>query len=429
MSDEIGKKLHQWGQQLYPLCRSITGQGVRDTLHFLQQQLPNLTIASIPSGTQVFDWQVPQEWLIKAAYIADLHGNKIIDFAHHNLHVLGYSTAIDQQISLSELQQHLYSLPNKPDTIPYVTSYYQPRWGFCVTERQRNSLTDEFYQVKIETEHFDGVLNYGELLIQGETKQEILLSTYVCHPSMANNELSGPLVTTALAQWLTNLSKPYYSYRIIFVPETIGAICYLHRHLTQLKQHVIAGFVLTCIGDDRAYSYLSSRQETSLADEVAKHVLTHEVGDFKHYSFLQRGSDERQYCAPGIDLPVCSMMRTKYGEYPEYHTSDDNFELVTPSGLAGGYHVVQQCLYLLEHNRYYQVTVLGEPQLGKRGLYPTISDMSQDYTDIQTMMNFISYCDGQHSLLQIAKKIDCYAINLISLAEKLLSHQLIQVVK
>jgi aminopeptidase-like protein len=425
MNSAIGNTMLDWGKTLFPICRSITGQGVRDTLLFLQQKLPNLVIKSIPTGTQVFDWTIPQEWKINQAYIADLTGNKIVDFAENNLHVVGYSTAIDQKISRDELMQHLYSLPHMPDAIPYVTSYYQKRWGFCLTEHQKQQLTEDEYYVKIDSEHFDGELNYGELIIKGKTDKEILLSTYICHPSMANNELSGPLVTTAIAQWLSSLEKTYYSYRIIFVPETIGSICYLSQHLNHLKQHVTAGFVLTCIGDDRNYSYLSSRAENTLADQVVQHVLKYEVKEYKRYSFLARGSDERQYCAPGVDLPVCSIMRTKYGEYPEYHTSLDNFDVVTADGLAGGYHIVQRCLALLEQNHKYRVKVLCEPQLGKRGLYPTLSDMSQDYSDIKTMMNFLAYCDGSLSLLDIAEKLGVYAYRLLPIVNKFLQHDLI----
>ncbi|MDO6444389.1 DUF4910 domain-containing protein [Colwellia sp. 1_MG-2023] len=417
--NQIGTKMYQWATDLFPICRSLTGQGVRDTLTYLQKEIPELTIESIKSGEQVFDWQVPLEWNIKQAFIENELGERVIDFAHSNLHVMGYSEPIDKIMDLEELNSHLYSLPKQPDAIPYITSYYQRRWGFCLTENQRKSLSPGKYRVKIESSLEAGVLNYGQLLIKGKSKKEILLSTYICHPSLANNELSGPVVTTALAQWLASLADTQYSYRIIFVPETIGAITYLSRHLEHMKTNTIAGFVVTCVGDNNDYSFVPSRSENSLADKVALHALNNSVKSFQHYTFLQRGSDERQYCAPGVDLPVCSVMRTKYGEYPEYHTSLDNLDVISPEGLQGGFNILQQCLILLENNHRYQVTVFCEPQLGKRGLYPTLSSMTEDYTDVITMMDFIAYCDGKHDLIDIANKINCYAINLVSLAKRL----------
>ena len=411
--------MYQWATDLFPICRSLTGQGVRDTLTYLQKEIPDLTIESIKSGEQVFDWQVPLEWNIKQAFIENELGERVIDFADSNLHVMGYSEPVDKIMDLEELNSHLYSLPKQPDAIPYITSYYQRRWGFCLTENQRKSLSPGKYRVKIESSLEAGELNYGQLLIKGKSEKEILLSTYICHPSLANNELSGPVVTTALAQWLCSLPSNEYSYRIIFVPETIGAITYLSKHLPDMKKHTKAGFVVTCVGDDNDYSFVPSRSENSLADKVALHALKNSVKSFQHYTFLQRGSDERQYCAPGVDLPVCSVMRTKYGEYPEYHTSLDNLDVISENGLQGGFNILQQCLILLQNNHRYQVTVLCEPQLGKRGLYPTLSSMTEDYTDVITMMDFIAYCDGEHDLIDIANKINCYAINLVPLAKRL----------
>jgi len=411
--------MYQWATALFPICRSLTGQGVRDTLKYLQQEIPDLTIESIKSGQQVFDWQIPQEWNIDHAYIENEDGERIIDFANSNLHVVGYSEPVDKVVELEELNQHLYSLPEQPDAIPYITSYYQRRWGFCLTENQRKQLTDKKYRVKIASSLLDGELNYGQLLIKGKSEKEIFLSTYICHPSLANNELSGPVVTTALAQWISSLKSTEYSYRIVFVPETIGAITYLSKHLEQMKVNTLAGFVVTCVGDNNDYSFVPSRSENSVADKVALHALNHYVDSFQQYTFLQRGSDERQYCAPGVDLPVCSVMRTKYGEYPEYHTSLDNLDVISAKGLQGGFDILQQCIKLLESNFKYQVTVLCEPQLGKRGLYPTLSSMTEDYTDVITMMDFIAYCDGEHDLIDIANKINVYAMDLVALSKRL----------
>lgn len=415
LADE-GATMYGWAQDLFPICRSITGEGVRESLRYFQEIVPELDIKAITSGTPVFDWTVPKEWRIKSAYIKDPLGNKVVDFADSNLHVVGYSIPVHKKLSLQELEAHLFSLPNMPTAIPYVTSYYAERWGFCMTHEQRQKLVEGEYEVFIDSDLFDGVLNYGEVVIPGETEQEILLSTYICHPSLANNELSGPLVTTGLINKIKAIKNRKYTYRILFLPETIGSISYLSQHLPHLKQQVVAGFVLTCIGDDRNYSYLSSRQEDTLADRAALHTLEHMVDEFKRYGFLQRGSDERQYCAPGVDLPVCSLMRTRYGDYPEYHTSLDNLDLISQQGLAGGLALAFNAVNLLEQNATYQVTVKCEPQLGKRGLYPTVSDMSQDYSEVQKLTNFIAYCDGTRDLIAIADKISVSAFELMKTA-------------
>jgi aminopeptidase-like protein len=280
----------------------------------------------------------------------------------------------------------------------------------------------------IDSDLEPGVLNYSELIIPGESEKEIFLSTYICHPSVANNELSGPVVTTALAQWITSLNKRRYTYRIIFIPETIGSIVYLSRNLDHLKEYVIAGFNITCIGDDRCYSYLPSRNENTLSDKAALHVLKHIDAEFKRYTWLDRGSDERQYCAPGVDLPIATIMRSKYGEYPEYHTSLDDLSLVTSLGLEGGFTALKKTLEIIERNVFPKTTVLGEPQLGKRGLYPNIST-KKSKMDVQIMMNFISYCDGQHSMLEIAKLIDKPFGELVLIMEKLIDKGLMSIEK
>lgn len=402
--EQIGNYCYILAKRLYPICRSLTGPGVRETLSILSDHIRGLEIKEVPSGTAVFDWTIPDEWEIRDAYIVNEQGIKVVDFGNHNLHVVGYSEPVNTVMTLDELQKHLYSLPDQPDAIPYITSYYSRRWGFCLTHKQRQALKPGQYQVVIDATLKPGVLNYAEIVLSGESKEEVFLSTYVCHPSMANNELSGPVVTAALVGWLMSLPSRRYTYRIVFIPETIGSIVYLSKHYKHLRKHVIAGFNITCVGDDRCYSYLPSRNEETLSDRAAVHALKHIDPKFKRYTWLDRGSDERQYCAPGVDLPMATIMRSKYGEYPEYHTSLDDFSVVTPSGLSGGFSAIRDAIEIIEGDITLRCTVLCEPQLGKRGLYPTLSTKDSG-SQVRAMMNMISYCDGEHSLLDIAEKI------------------------
>ena len=423
----IGAQMHGWAHDLFPICRSLTGDGVRATLSYIQERLPGLQILSVPSGTQAFDWTVPDEWTIRDAYVLDESGTRIIDFKENNLHIVGYSEPVDQYLDLEELNNHLYSLSEQPDAIPYITSYYARRWGFCLTHNQRLSLLPGRYHVVVDSDLKPGVLNYAELVLPGETDEEVLLSTYICHPSMANNEISGPVVTMALVQWLQSLEKRHYTYRIIFIPETIGSIIYLSRNIEHLKRQVKAGFNITCIGDERCYSYLPSRAGDTLSDRAALHVLKHIDPEFIRYSWLDRGSDERQYCGPGIDLPIATIMRSKYGQYPEYHTSLDDLSLVTSEGLEGGFNALQQAILAVEHNVRPKTIVLGEPQLGKRGLYPTLST-KESGEQVRAMMDLISYCDGRHDLLEIAELIGEPMGKLVEILKTLVAHGLIEVV-
>jgi aminopeptidase-like protein len=325
---------------------------------------------------------------------------------------------VNAYLSKEDLCEHLHSIAELPDAIPYVTSYYAKNWGFCISENQKKSLPEGMYHVLIDSDLKPGVLNYGELIIPGMSSDEILISTYVCHPSMANNELSGPVVAIAIAQWLLGWPNRRYTYRIIFVPETIGSIVYLSRNLDYMKKHTIAGFNLTCLGDDRCYSYLASREGNTLPDSVAEYVLSKYFAPSKRYTFLDRGSDERQYCSPLVDLPVVSLMRSKYGTFPEYHTSLDDLELVTPAGLAGSLNYVASCIYLLENNFIYKTTSPCEPQLGKRGLYPEIGTRNTR-DQVRSMMNVLAYSDGNRTLLDIAKLIDVDFKECVFIADRL----------
>jgi aminopeptidase-like protein len=427
VTQNLGVEMHGWARDLFPICRSLTGDGVRETLAYLGRLVPNLTVHEVPSGTQAFDWTVPDEWNIRGAYIEDEHGNRIVDFARSNLHVVGYSTPVDEWMTLAELQPHLHSLPEQPGAIPYVTSYYVRRWGFCLPHAQRESLPDGRYHVVIDSTLAPGSLTYGEVILPGAEKKEVLLSTYICHPSMANNELSGPVVTSALARWIASMPERRFTYRIVFVPETIGAIVYISRHLEELRKNVVAGYVVTCVGDDRAYSLLRSRAANSIADRAAKLVLDRHAPDHVEYSYLDRGSDERQYCSPGVDLPVASIMRTRYNSYPEYHTSLDDLTLVTPTGLEGGFVALSKTIRLIEHNHVYQTTTPCEPQLGKRGLYPTLSTRGAGYA-VRAMTNVLAYSDGTRDLVNLASFIGISADEAIETADKLVSAGLLRVV-
>ena len=377
------------------------------------------------TGTEAFDWTVPKEWRISSARLTGPDGETVVDFADNNLHVVGYSVPVDETLDLEALQGHLHSLPDQPDAIPYVTSYYRETWGFCLPHAKRAALKPGRYHACIESQLVDGVLNYAELILPGESAYEVLLSTYVCHPSMANNELSGPVVTAALARWLASAPRRY-TYRVVFVPETLGAIVYLSRNAEQMKERTIAGFVVTCVGDDRAFSFIPSRLSGTLADRAARLVLTHHCPEYREYSFLERGSDERQYCSPGIDLPVVSVMRSKYGTYPEYHTSLDDLTLVTPSGLQGGFEAIAKCLQLIEASRRYRNTVLCEPQLGKRGLYATTSKRGSS-DPVRDMLNVLAYADGTRDLIDLSCAARLAPGRAIEVIEVLLAHGLVEI--
>lgn len=420
----VGTEIYKLAERLFPICRSITGDGVRQTLAIIKENLPELDIKEIPSGTKAFDWTVPQEWKIYEAYIEDSSGSRVIDFKENNLHVVSYSDSLDIYCSREELLKYIYVQEDQPDWIPYVTSYYSKRAGFCMSKNQRDSLKEDTYHAVIKSEFIDGSMTYGELVIKGEIEQEILFSTYHCHPSMANNELSGPCLCTFLARWIRNLTERKYTYRILFLPETIGAITYISRNLVRLKQNVIAGYVVSCVGDERIWSYIPTKDGNTLADRAAKNTLRFSVGDYHAYTFLDRSSDERQYNSPGVDLPVCVVCRSKYGSYPEYHTSADNMSFISEKGLQESYQFFQKLITNIEKNIIYEMNCLCEPQLGKRGLYHQISE-KKNYHKVEDMMNFLAYADGKHDMLDISDIIGVSVDDIWDIAERLQKEKIV----
>jgi aminopeptidase-like protein len=405
------KKFYDLGKNiLFPICRSLTGNGVRKTLKIIKKNFPALKIKKIKSTTKVFDWHIPYEWNISDAYVTDKNGLKIIDFKKNNLHLVGYSRPINKTFSKNELFKNLYFLKNQPNAIPYVTSYYKETWGFCISYTQFKKLKNKYsskdkFNVVIKSTLKNGYLNYGELVLHGKSKQEILISTYICHPSMANNELSGPIVSMSLIEYFKKkkLSK---TLRFIFIPETIGSISYLSKNLNHLKNNVIGGYNLSCIGDDKQHSCMFSKYQNSPSDvAIIEAYKKLKIKNYKIYSFLKRGSDERQYNSPGVDLPISSIFRTKYEEYPEYHTSLDNFNLVTLKGITGGFKVAKKSIEVILENIYPKYKILGEPQMGRRGLYPSLSTKTKNKLII-SYMDFLQYSDGSNSLKKISTLIN-----------------------
>ena len=395
--------------KLFPICRSITGDGVRKTLREIKKKIPELKIFEVASGTKVFDWKIPPEWNVKDAYVKDYSGKKIINFKLNNLHLVGYSIPVNQIISKGQLMDHLHSLPNQPNAIPYITSYYKRYWGFCVSHKEKQFIKNHYkkndnFKVVINSNFKKkGKLTYGEVILPGKSKQELFLSTYICHPSMANNELSGPIVSMSLINFFKK-KKLKKTLRFIFIPETIGSITYLKKKLDYLKANVIGGYNLSCLGDNRAYSFMPSKFENSLSDIAAKKAFKKLNLKYKKYSFLDRGSDERQYNSPGIDLPIASIFRTMYGKFPEYHTSLDNFDLVNIKGLSGGFKILKTAITILLNLIVPKVKILCEPQMGKRNLYPHLS-LKKNNHQIRNYMNFLQYADGKNDLKKISNII------------------------
>jgi len=398
---EIGQELHRFSTDLYPICRSITGDGIRRTLAAVQGRV-RLKISEVPTGTQVFDWTVPKEWNIRDAYIKDARGKRVVDFQQSSLHVLNYSVPVHTKMGLGELRSHLFTIPEHPDWIPYRTSYYQENWGFCVSHNQLETMEDGEYEVCIDSTLADGHLTYGECYLPGHLSDEVLISCHVCHPSLANDNLSGLVVAAALAELLSGRDLRY-SYRFLFIPGTIGAITWLARNRDNVAR-ICHGLVLTGIGDQSGFHYKKSRRGDAEIDHTVAHVLQHRAESYEILEFSPYGYDERQYCSPGFDLPVGCLMRSVWGTFPEYHTSADNLDFIKPQQLAQSLRVCTAVVDVLENNRRYcNLKPYCEPQLGKRNLYrPTGGEAIG--LEINARLWVLNLSDGEHSLLDIAQR-------------------------
>ncbi len=399
---DVGEKIYQLIAELYPLCRSITGNGFRETLDIIRKYIP-IAVTEVPSGTEVFDWRVPKEWNIRDAYVKNSRGERVIDFRKCNLHVVGYSVPIRGKMSLAELKEHLFTLPDHPDWIPYRTSYYRESWAFCVSHRQFSDLKEDEYEVRIDASLEDGHLTYGEYHLRGETPDEVLISCHACHPSLCNDNLSGVALATVLAQHLSRLSLRY-SYRFLFIPGTIGSITWLclnEAHVHGIKQ----GLVVACVGDPGKSTYKKSRRGDADIDKAVVHVLKHSGADYEIIDFFPYGFDERQFCSPGFNLPVGCLMRTPDGRFPEYHTSADNLDFVRPQYLGDSFFKCLSVLDVLEDNkRYLNVFPKCEPHLGKRGLYRALGGEAGGRDRELAMLWVLNLSDGSHSLLDIADR-------------------------
>ena len=415
-------------KDLYRVPRSLTGEGVVKTLEYIQNIIP-IEIKTVKSGTKIFDWVVPPEWNINDAYVVELNsGKKVIDLQSHNLHIVGYSTPIDDIFTFEELEKNLYYLKNQPEAIPYITSYYTKKWGFCLSYSQFNKLDrNSKFKVVIDSSfNENGSLTYGELLINGQSEEEIFFSSYVCHPQMVNNELSGPAILSSIAEKF-QATNNYFSMRFVLIPETIGSLVYLSENLKELKKNVIAGFNISCVGDERMWGYLPSRKGVSYTDKIAKFVLKQEKIKYKLFSWVDdRGSDERQYCMPGIDLPVVCITRSKWDEYEEYHTSLDDFNFVTEKGLNESLELYIKVIEIINTNHFYKTNVLGEPQLVKRNLYPKVSD-KKTWQKVKNMINVISFCDGENDLIDICETLKIEYSECISIIKLYESLNLIEI--
>jgi aminopeptidase-like protein len=419
----LGQQLYETVADLYPICRSITGDGVRETLQRLQRQAP-LAIHEVPSGTEVFDWTVPREWNIRDAYVKNARGERVVDFRRSNLHVVSYSVPVWGRMSLEELRPRLFTLPDRPEWIPYRTSYYEENWGFCLSQHQLDALPDGEYEVCIDSSLASGSLTYGEAYLPGESTDEILISSHVCHPSLANDNLSGVVIAAYLARQLCQLSLRC-SYRFLFIPGTIGSITWLARN-ESIVPRIRHGLVLACLGDAGRLTYKKSRRGDATVDRAATHVLQR-LGDHEILEFSPYGYDERQFCSPGFDLPVGRLSRTPHGCYPEYHTSADDLSLVHPSQLAASLAACLEILHVLESDRtYVNQNPKCEPQLGKRGLYHATGGSADAPLSEMAVLWVLNLSDGRHGLLDIAERSRLRLEEIRRAAEVLRDHGLLK---
>jgi aminopeptidase-like protein len=397
-----GAEIYALAAEIYPICRSITGPGVRETLQHLSRHIP-LTVHEVPTGTQVLDWTIPREWIIRDAYIANSAGERVVDFRRSNLHVLNYAAPVRARMSLAELKPHLFTLPDQPDLIPYRTSYYAERWGFCLSQRQLDALPEGEYEVVIDSQLIDGSLTYGEFLHRGETEDEVLLTAHICHPSLANDNCSGLALLTLLAARLAS-ETTRYSYRMLFAPGTIGSIAWLARN-RETVAHVKHGLVLSCVGDGGGPTYKKSRRGAAAIDRGMSHVLRHAAPHTNVIEFFPYGYDERQFCSPGFDLAVGLFQRSQFGTFPEYHTSADDLSFIRPEFLAESYGFIAALVDVLENDgKFINTQPFGEPQLGRRGLYGAIGGDKDAPARNMAMLWTLNLSDGQHSLLDIAER-------------------------
>ncbi len=396
-----GQRMYEFIRKLYPLCRSITGDGLRASLAQIQELIP-ITLQEVPTGTRVFDWTIPREWNIRDAYVKDGTGRRIIDFRECNLHVMNYSVPVRRTMPLEELKKHLFTLPDRPDWIPYRTSYYNEHWGFCLSHRQMLELPEGSYEVCIDSSLADGSLTYGEFYLPGDSPEEVLFSCHCCHPSLCNDNLSGMAVATFLAQHLRTMNRRY-SYRFLFIPGTVGSIAWLARN-ESVTPRIKHGLVLSCLGDSGVFSYKKSRRGDAEIDRAVTHILAHSQKEAKISPFIPYGYDERQYCSPGFNLAVGRLSRSSNGCYAEYHTSADNLDFVRPQYLAESLEKLLEIVRLLESNRsYLNLNPKCEPQLGKRGLYRALGGLPDAGARELALLWVLNMSDGQHSLLDIAE--------------------------
>jgi aminopeptidase-like protein len=400
----IGEVIYDLACRIYPICRSITGPGVRETLGALGRHLP-IEVREVPTGTAVFDWTIPLEWAIRGAYIRNIAGEKVVDFADNNLHVVGYSRPVRTVLPLAELKRHIHTLPEQPDLIPYRTAYYSEQWGFCMTHRQLEALSDGFYEVVVDTSLDRGSLSYGEYLHRGETDEEFLFSAHICHPSLANDNCSGLALLAVLAERLSRL-RTRYSYRFLFAPGTIGAIAWLAINETGVER-IRHGLVVSCLGDGGGPTYKKSRRGNAAIDRVMSHVLRHAAGQSKILDFFPYGYDERQYCSPGFNLPVGLFQRSRFGTFPEYHTSADDLNFIRPEHLADSYRMIAAAIEIVERDWLpLNVAPKCEPQLGRRGLYDAVGGGSDGPVRSMAFLWILNLADGAHSLFDVAERAD-----------------------